>query len=31
VVNIGTSFVSTLLRATSGIRSTPAAVKPELA
>ena len=30
-VNIGTSFVSTLLRATNGIRSTPAAVKPELA
>jgi len=29
--NIGTSFVSTLLRATNGIRSEPAAVKPEQA
>ena len=29
--NIGTSFLSTLLRATNGMRSMPAAVKPELA
>jgi len=29
--NIGTSFISTLLRATNGIRSLPAAVKPEQA
>ena len=29
--NIGTSFLSTLLRATNGIRSVPATVKPELA